>query len=138
MYQAIAPELRGEACVSVLNQAPGANESLQGVAAKIRSVDRELREKISAVERMNYVFGLAAAAMVTFLITQAGLWVLNTYFQRPAFQRPGYSSASARETPAAPSQGRAKEQPSAPQAPATAPALKLPPPPLQTAAKQQP
>jgi dCTP deaminase len=73
--------------VGVLNQAPGASESLQGVSAKIRSVDKELREKIHSVERQQGVISVTATLVLAIVIGLSVHWLYNT-LKLPAPQVP--------------------------------------------------
>jgi hypothetical protein len=106
--------------VSVLNQAPGANESLQAVTAKMRSVDRELREKLSgvdkelrdkfsAVERDISYIKVGATIAVGVLGAMVASWV-NSTSVKPAAPQPPAGVTVPKPTPV-PSQAPAKQQP---------------------------
>ncbi|TMI98509.1 MAG: deoxycytidine triphosphate deaminase [Alphaproteobacteria bacterium] len=95
-----ATEVRTQISANVLNQAPGESESLPGLSAKIRDVDktlqdeirrvdRELREKINALENIK----LAAAIVLTVMTGLTGYWLSNTYLKPAAPQAPTAVSA---------------------------------------------
>lgn len=89
--------------VSILNHVSGELHSLEGLADKIRSTEKELRDRIAGIERENGIIKVAAGALITITIAIVGRWIWETAHLEPA-QPPPQTTAITVAPPASPTQ----------------------------------
>jgi len=66
-----------------INQVSGVIYSVQGLADKIRTVEKDLAKRISSLERENGIIKVLAGALLAILITLAGQWVVKQTVNAP-------------------------------------------------------
>ena len=69
--------------VTILNHVAGELNSLEGLAEKLRTTDRELRDKINEIQRANAVVYVAAGLVVALLISMAGRFIYDLAVPKP-------------------------------------------------------
>ena len=69
--------------VTVLNHVAGELSSLEGLAEKLRTTDRELRDKINEIQRANAVVYVAAGLMVALVIAIGGRFLYDLFVPEP-------------------------------------------------------
>lgn len=85
--------------VTVLNHVAGELNSLEGLAEKLRTTDRELRDKINEIQRANSIVYLAAGLVVTIAVALAGRFLYDWIVPHSP---PAASPAVAASVPPAP------------------------------------
>lgn len=69
--------------VTVLNHVAGELNSLEGLAEKLRTTDRELRDKINEIQRANGVVYVAAGLVVALVIAIGGRFLYDLFVPKP-------------------------------------------------------
>jgi dCTP deaminase len=89
-----------------INQVSGVIYSIQGLADKIRTTEKELAQRITVLERENSIVKVIAAALLTLLLGLAVQWIVrqvgNAPPQPPAATVPLPQSHSPTPSPASP------------------------------------
>lgn len=65
--------------LEAVNHVAGEIYSVQGLADKLRSTEKDLATRITALERANGIIHVLATAMVTILVFLAGQWLLRQF-----------------------------------------------------------
>lgn len=105
-----ARDVRTQISANVLNQAPGESESLPGLSAKIRNVDRilqdeshrvdkELRDKLSALEQSNSRLLITAGTLLTLFGSVAIAYLIS--YLKPAAPPTSSAPGATQTAPAA-------------------------------------
>ena len=69
--------------VNVLNHVAGQLNSLEGLAEKLRTTDRELRDKINEIQRANAVVYVAAGLVMALVIGMGGRFIYDLFVPKP-------------------------------------------------------
>lgn len=94
--------------VTVLNHVAGELNSLEGLAEKLRTTDRELRDKINDIKSANAIMYVAAGIVVSIALGLAGRYLSDRIFP-PAPTPP--SPVAAASAPTAPAEVRVQVSP---------------------------
>jgi dCTP deaminase len=70
-----------------INQVTGVIYSVQGLADKIRTTEKELAKRITSLERENGIVKVLAGAILAIMITLAGQWVVRQFANTEASPR---------------------------------------------------
>ena len=87
--------------LSVLNQVAGEVYSIQGLADRIRTAEKDLGTRITALERANGLISVVAGAVLTIGLLLGGQWLLRQIYpaQAPILAAPPAAEAPPAATP---------------------------------------